>query len=169
MVELEDRRGRIAARVLDRAADETRLCREPDRLGRDFGRVAEALLQVGGDWQVGGVANHPRLGQRLIARDPAVTPAQHAGRRAARGCQCRKPEPGHHPRRAAIPDIGDDECLRGLVQRTELLCLVRLGHGHPESPSPSGCWPSAPRPEGHAANRNQIQTRRGNVAPSATK
>src|SRR5208282_2243728 len=39
-------------------------------------------------------------------------------------------EPGHHPSRAAVPYIGDDECVGRLVQRAELLRLSRLGHGH---------------------------------------
>jgi hypothetical protein len=40
------------------------------------GRVPETLLKVGGDGQIGGIADHPALGQCLVACHPAVTPTE---------------------------------------------------------------------------------------------
>src|ERR1700730_12666305 len=53
MAELEDRRVRIAARILNRTADQSRFRREPDGFGHNFRRVAKALFQVRRDGQKG--------------------------------------------------------------------------------------------------------------------
>jgi hypothetical protein len=46
IAELEDRRVLIAARILNRTADQSRFRREPDGLRHNFRRVAKALFQV---------------------------------------------------------------------------------------------------------------------------
>jgi hypothetical protein len=49
MREIVDRPGGIAARILDRGTDQARPRGEPDRLRRGLGRIAEAVLEIGGD------------------------------------------------------------------------------------------------------------------------
>ena len=68
--------------------------------------------------------------QRLIARDHAVTPAQHPRRRATRGRQCRKTDTGQNARRTRVPGIGNHECPRCRVQRTEPVGLLNLTGRH---------------------------------------
>jgi len=102
MAELEDRRVRTAARILNRTADQSRFRRETDGFRRNFRRVAKALFQVRRDGQIGGIADHPSLRQRLLTRDPAVAATQQTRGRAARGRQRGKSQRGHHPCRAEI-------------------------------------------------------------------
>ena len=63
LVEIEQRLARLAGRILDRAADEAGLGCEPDRRSNDVRRVAETLLEVGGDGDVRRRADRARLRQ----------------------------------------------------------------------------------------------------------
>jgi hypothetical protein len=57
--------------------------------------------------------------QGLLARDLAVAPAQHAGRRAARRREALEALLRQQQRRTGIEGVGDDEGTRAVVQRTK--------------------------------------------------
>src|SRR5262249_3290396 len=120
----------LAGGILDRAADESHAGGEPDRLCHDDGRVAEALLEVGGYRQIAGLDDHARVGQRLVARHLAVALAEHARLGAAGGRQSSEPERGEHARGARVPRVGDHECPRPFVERAKARGLFALARRH---------------------------------------
>jgi hypothetical protein len=63
---------RVACRILDRAANESGISRQPDRLSHDLGRIAESSLQIGGNRQIGRIHNHARVRERFISRQTAI-------------------------------------------------------------------------------------------------
>ena len=92
---------------------------QPDRLGDGLRVVAEAVLEVGADGQVGCRRDLGDVREHLLAPDLVV---QHAGgeREArARRRERLEAELREHARRADVPGIRDDECLRARVQRAE--------------------------------------------------
>ena len=97
--ELVDRIVAVAGEVLDRAPGQTGGHGPTDGL-RHTGRVVGvAVLEVGGHGHVRGLHDRPRVGQRLVAGDPAVQAAEGRREAAARGGQrARSPA-----RRAASP------------------------------------------------------------------
>jgi hypothetical protein len=106
----------------------TRLAREADGFGHIVGTVAEAVLEIAGDGEVGGGDQVFGMGQGFVAGHAAkVRAAQGEG---MRGGGCREglgTEGGHHPRGAPVPGIGDDEAAP-LVQVVK--GLVTLGKDH---------------------------------------
>jgi hypothetical protein len=74
-----ERPGRITGGVLDRAAHEPDAGGQEDGLRRHLRRVAEALLQIGGDGQVARANDGVRVREGFIARHLAVSAAERAG------------------------------------------------------------------------------------------
>ena len=75
---------RVARRILNRAPNQSHLGGKPDRFRHDFRRVAKPLFQIRRDWQIRGIDNHARVGQRFIARQPTVFSTKGSGRGSAR-------------------------------------------------------------------------------------
>src|SRR5215469_3131739 len=121
---------RIAAVILDRAANQTGRCTEADRLRNAFRRIIETLFQIGRDREIGRFDDRAAMGNRLRSRDHAVAAAEDAGRGPARRRQGPKTEPGENPCRARIPHIPDDETAGGLMQRSEAVGLIILARCH---------------------------------------
>src|SRR5467141_32578 len=74
----------VARRILDRAPDESRLGRKPDRLRHDFRRVAKPLFQIRRCGQIRRIDNQARVRQRLISRQPAISSTTRRGGGGAR-------------------------------------------------------------------------------------
>src|ERR1700686_5226123 len=74
-----------------------------------------------------------RVRQRLLARDLAVELAKRRRARGARGRERLKSQSRHDARRAAIPDVGNHEDARSLVQRAKAHRLVVLARHDPDS------------------------------------
>ena len=145
--ELVDGRALLAARILDRGADEPGVGRQADGLGARFRGMTKAVLQIGRHRQRAHRGDEARMGQGLLAREAAVVLAQGRRRRRARGRQGRKPQLRHDRSGATVPDIRNDEGSGGLVQRAKLERLVVLA-GHAMDPSqtvrPDDCVTIAP-------------------------
>jgi hypothetical protein len=107
-----------AGRILDRAADQPRCRRLPDGFRRFPGRIAETVLEIGADRQVGGADDLARVLHRLLPRDRAVRPPAREGETGARRRQRRETEMGEQTGRPDIPRVGNDEGA-GLVQGAE--------------------------------------------------
>nr|WP_294167171.1 hypothetical protein [uncultured Sphingomonas sp.] len=101
--------GGVTRRILDGAADEADRPRIADRRRRVLRRIAEPLLEIGGNGQVRRLDNRLCVRQRLGPRHPAVALAEQGGLRPARGGERLEAERGQHARRAAVERIGDDE------------------------------------------------------------
>src|SRR5262245_12015223 len=133
MLEIEDRLVLVAARVLDRAADEPGFACEPDGFGRGAGRVAEAFLEVGRDREIGGDYDGARVGKSLVAGHGAVAPTERSGAGTARGRERREAERREDASRARVPGVGDEEGPRTLVEASEPERLVGHCGGHGKS------------------------------------
>ena len=129
MLEVVDAPVVHAAGILDRAADQPGFRGQADGQRRIFRRIAEAVLQVGRHRQIGGLHDGACMGQRLVARELAVAPAQHAGRGAAGGGQRGEAHLGQKARAAGVPGVGDDEAAFA-VQVAEGFGLGVLSGGH---------------------------------------
>ena len=121
---------RIAGRILDRAAHESRLGGKPDRFGDDFRRVAEPSLEIGGDGQVGRIDNHARMVQRLRARQSAISSTKSARGSGARCRQRAEAKPGENSGGADVPWIRNDKRLWTVVKRAEACGLLVLTGAH---------------------------------------
>ena len=100
-------------------------------------RIAEAVLQVGCHRQIGGLDDGAGMGQRLVARDLAIAPAEHAGRRTAGRGQRREAQASQRARAARVPGVGDDETRAAMQARkasalscwvTAMVLLVQRAH-----------------------------------------
>jgi hypothetical protein len=109
---------RIAARILDRAADQARLGREPDGQRGRLGGMAEAVLEVGGHRQRRRLDDHPGVRQGLVARDPAIPAAEAEGAAGAGRGERPKPSPA---RMRAVPASNG----LGMTKAPGLSCSAR--------------------------------------------
>jgi hypothetical protein len=122
----------VAARILDRAADETCLGRQPDRLGDLLGGGGEAILEIRRDWQRAHRGDAARVLQRFGARDLSIETAEGRSARGARGCHRPETKTRHDRSRAPIPDVGNHkascrmQCLE--VPREFLLLHITAPH-----------------------------------------
>ena len=129
--ELVDRVGGVAGRVLDRAADQAAPGRQADRLGAGLGRAAEAVLEVGGNGQVGGADDGLGVGQDRVAaeRGRRVAQADRESEAGAGGGEGGEAESRQDAGRAGIPGVGHDEGAWAFVERLEALeFFVLAGH-----------------------------------------
>src|SRR5262249_11807542 len=74
----------ISSRVLDRAADKSRIRSHANGLRDDLWFPAETILQVGRNRQIRRLDNHSSMLKCLVARQVAIAPAHRACRRGAR-------------------------------------------------------------------------------------
>ena len=134
MAELIERPLWIGAEILYRTADQAGCRGKTDGLRHPVRCVGETLLQIGGNRQIGRFHDRAGMGERLLAGDHAVTPAEHPGRGAAGGRQGVKAEPRKDPRRTRIPSIGNDKKPRFPVQRLETARFLTLAGCHVTPP-----------------------------------
>src|SRR5262249_34546652 len=85
VAEIIDRLSLIAARTLDRAADEPGSGRQPHRLGDGRGVVTEAILEIGRDREIACGDEEAAMRHRVIARHRAVLAAEREGETGAGG------------------------------------------------------------------------------------
>ena len=85
------------------------------------------------DWQIGGLADHPRLRKGLLARDPAVAPTEQT-RRCDKARQFRALHEA--PNAFVIANVWDGGSAR-MIAALGFAALATssggLGHGHPAS------------------------------------
>lgn len=98
-----DRRGVVAAEVLDGTARQPSADRDADRVGDLIRFLGEAVLQVRRHRQVNPADDHLRMLQRFCPGDRTVENAQCRGETAAGGGQCAEAQPAEQPRRTDIP------------------------------------------------------------------
>src|SRR5215472_3196306 len=84
--EIVDRAALIAAGIFHGAADNAGGSRKTNGLRDYFRIVAEAILEISGDGQVGCVGDHATMRERLVARHRAVAAAKGEGKAGA-GCR----------------------------------------------------------------------------------
>jgi hypothetical protein len=101
-------------------------------LGHVIRGGAEAAFEIRRDRKIGRVNDGARVRERLVAGDPAVARAVCPGRRAAGGGERRKAEARQNARRSRVPDVGDDERARPLMERAERIAFVELSDGDNE-------------------------------------
>src|SRR5206468_5190568 len=140
----------VAGGVLDGPAHQPHPGGEAYRLRGRRGRVTEALLEVGGDGQIGRLHDGAGVGERLVAQHLAVTSPEDARGRSAGRREGRKTETGENARGARIPGVGNHEG-RSLVQGAEAGGLVAL----------TGCH------EGSFAEGRLVSTRRARRSDGA--
>src|SRR5262249_17578436 len=75
------------------------------------------------------------VGRRRVAGDPAVAPAVDTRGCAARRGKRRIAEARQNARGSSVPDVGDHERTRPLMERTKDIALVELSGGHTNSSS----------------------------------
>lgn len=122
-LDAEQRRGRLARRILDRQPGHTRLDRKPHAL-RHTGRVGgKPALEVGIDRNVRGSDHLREMQQRHLPRDAVVGPRLRPGEPGTGRGQCLEPQALQHPRAADVPGVRDDEAA-GFMQATKRLALV---------------------------------------------
>jgi hypothetical protein len=130
-----ERRRLVSAVILDRCADDSGRAGAADRLGDVVGRVAEAVLEIGRNRQVGRRGDRLRVGERLVARELAILPAEDAGSGAARRRQRGEAEVREQHGRAGIEGVGDHEGAGAVVQRAKAGGLVGRGGSHTQDRS----------------------------------
>ena len=120
----------LASRILDRASNESRPCRQPDRLRHDFRRVTKPFFQIRRHRQICRIYNQTSTSQGFLSRQSAVSSPKGSGRGSARCGQCMEAKACENAGRADIPWIRNYEDAGAFVERSETNCFFVLGNTH---------------------------------------
>ena len=126
-VDRVERLSRPMRGILDRAADQAGPGAHPNRVGDRPGVVAETVLEVGADRQVGRRHDGARVLHHPVTADGVVPLPDREGKSGARGRQGLEPQARQEPRRPRVPGVGQDERPAPLVQGPERARPFRLG------------------------------------------
>ena len=125
-IEIIDRLGAVAARILNRTAGEANLDREPDCFSGLLRRLSKAIFKVRRNRKVGCLNNGLRVRQRFFTTGSSIT----AAKRKCQSGTCRgqgfKAQLCQDFRRARIPGIGNDKSPGPCVQGAECHCFLFL-------------------------------------------
>src|SRR6185437_2295243 len=102
-IEIVDWIGGVASVVLDRTANNTGLGGESDRLRRCVRLMRETVFQIGVDRTVGGLGDHPAIGDRLCAGHFTIGAAEHVGEAKAGRSKSLEPQPSQQLCSAGYP------------------------------------------------------------------